>query len=186
MLPLGTRAPDFTLPDPRGGDFGPDHFKDAPVLLVVFMCNHCPYVKHVLDGFLELARKYIEKGVAVIGVNSNDVKTHPDDDPEMMKLQAKAKDYPFPYVFDASQQVAKDYHAACTPDFYVFDKERRLVYRGQMDKARPGNEIPVTGQDLACALDSALEGKKVPKEQLPSMGCNIKWKPGNEPEYYKS
>jgi peroxiredoxin len=184
MLPLDTPAPNFSLPDVDGRTVSLADFKSAPALLVVFMCNHCPYVKHVAAGLAQLARDYQAKGVAVLGINSNDVASHPDDSPEKMKAEAKARGYTFPYLFDASQKVAQAYRAACTPDFYVFDKDRKLAYRGQMDASRPDSGVPVTGSDLRAALDAVLAGKPAPAEQKPSIGCNIKWKPGNEPDYF--
>lgn len=183
MLPLGTSAPDFSLPDTDGELVSLDDFKDAPALLVVFMCNHCPFVRHILDGLVELIKEYQAKGVAVVGISSNDVANYPDDRPEMMAKLAKQKDFTFDYLYDETQGVAKAYHAACTPDFFLFDKARKLVYRGQMDDSRPGNGILVTGADLRAALDAVLEGIPVPANQKPSMGCNIKWKPGAEPQY---
>ena len=184
MLPLGTKAPDFSLPDPDGNEVSLDDFDDQPALLVVFMCNHCPYVKHVREELVKLAREYQQKGVAVVGINANDFEEYPEDRPEKMKEYADEYDYPFPYLYDKSQEVAKAYHAACTPDFFVFDEDRRLFYRGQMDDSRPGNDRPVTGEDLREALDAVLEGREPPEEQKPSMGCNIKWKSGNEPGYF--
>ena len=184
MLPLGTQAPDFTLPDPSGNPVSLSDFADAPVLLVAFICNHCPFVKHIADGFSSLAKEYQAKGVAVVAINSNDVENYPDDAPPKMAEEIKARGYTFPYLIDETQEVAKAYRAACTPDFYVFDAQRQLVYRGQMDGARPGNDIPITGADLRDALDAVLEGRPTPEEQRPSIGCNIKWKPGNEPEYF--
>lgn len=183
MLPLGTPAPDFSLPDTEGKTVSLDDFKDAPALLVIFMCNHCPYVIHVREGLAQLAREYQEKGVAIVGINANDVSNFPQDSPEKMKEEANAVGYVFPYLFDESQEVAKAYHAACTPDFFLFDKDQKLVYRGQMDSSRPNSEIPVTGEDLRRAMDAVLAGQPVPKDQKPSMGCDIKWKPGNRPEY---
>ncbi|MFC1781994.1 thioredoxin family protein [Planctomycetota bacterium] len=183
MLPLGTAAPDFTLPDTNGKMVSLTDFGQGPVLLVIFMCNHCPYVIHVLRRLVGLVKEYQAKGVAVVGINSNDVANFPDDHPEMMAKTAKEYGFPFAYLYDESQEVAKAYRAACTPDFFLFDKERTLVYRGQMDDSRPGNNLPVTGADLKAALDAVLEGRQVYAEQKPSMGCNIKWKPGNEPEY---
>jgi peroxiredoxin len=184
MLPLGTDAPNFTLPDPEGSVVSLSDFDGARALLVVFMCNHCPFVKHVIDGFAKLVREYQPRGVAVVGINANDVNEFPEDRPEKMARFAREKDLTFPYLFDEKQEVAKRYHAACTPDFFLFDEHRRLVYRGQMDDSRPGNNVPVTGSDLRAALDAVLEGEPVPEEQKPSMGCNIKWKPGNEPDYF--
>jgi len=183
MLELGTKAPDFSLPDPEGNPVSLSDFDDAKALLVVFMCNHCPFVRHILERFIELVKEYQPKGVAVAGINSNDIDSYPDDRPEMMAKLAREKDFTFPYLFDETQEVAKSYHAACTPDFFLFDEDRRLVYRGQMDDSRPGSNVPVTGADLRAALDAVLEGRPVPERQRPSMGCNIKWKPGNEPEY---
>ena len=185
MLPLGTAAPGFSLPNCQGGTVSLQDFDEASSLLVIFMCNHCPYVKHVADGLAALAREYQQRGVAVVGINSNDVQTHPDDSPANMAAEAKQRGYNFPYLYDESQEVAKAYQAACTPDFYVFDKKRRLVYRGQMDSSRPGGDLPVTGQDLRAALDAVLAGRRVAKNQKASLGCNIKWKPGNEPDYFK-
>jgi len=184
MLPLGTKAPAFSLPDTAGKTTSLSDFDDADVLLVVFMCNHCPFVKHIIDAFVKLAEEYQGKGVAIVGINSNDVDNYPDDRPEMMAKVAKEKEFTFPYLYDAAQAMAKAYHAACTPDFFVFDRQRTLVYRGQMDDSRPGNEEPITGADLRAALDAALAGRGVRSEQQPSIGCNIKWKAGNEPDYF--
>ena len=184
MLALGTPAPDFRLPDPSGKTFSLSDFKNAPALLVAFICNHCPYVKHIRGGLAQLARDYQPRGVAVVGINSNDVANYPADSPARMAEEAKAAGYLFPYLYDETQAVAKAYHAACTPDFYLFDKAQRLVYRGQLDDSRPGNNIPVTGRDLRAALDAVLAGKPVSPNQKPSIGCNIKWKPGNEPDYF--
>jgi peroxiredoxin len=184
MLPLGTEAPDFALPDLDGRMVSPGQFADARAFVVVFMCNHCPFVRHVLDGFIRLVREYQAKGVAFVGINSNDVDNFPEDRPEKMAPFAKERGINFPYLFDATQEAAKDYHAACTPDFFVFNEERRLVYRGQMDDSRPGNGVPVTGTDLRASLDAVLAGGPVPEQQRPSMGCNIKWKAGNEPDYF--
>jgi peroxiredoxin len=186
MLPLGTKAPPFRLPDPQGKWVSLDDFRDAPALLVVFMCNHCPYVKHIRSRFAELAKEYQAKGVAVVGINSNDVVSYPDDAPEKMAEEIKQVGYTFPYLHDESQEVAKAYRAACTPDFYLFDRDRRLVYRGQFDDSRPGNRRPVTGADLCAALDAVLAGRPVASGQRPSLGCNIKWKRGNAPEYFSS
>jgi len=185
MLALGTSAPDFSLPDTEGNVISINDFKQAPALLVVFMCNHCPFVKHILSGLIELIKEYQAKGVAVVGINSNDVSNFPEDSPEMMAEVAKEKGFTFPYLYDETQAVAKAYHASCTPDFFLFSRERKLVYRGQMDDSRPGKNIPITGADLRAALDAVLEAEPVPQEQKPSMGCNIKWKQGNEPEYAK-
>ena len=183
MLPLGTSAPRFNLPDTMGDMVSIDDFKDAQALLVVFMCNHCPFVRHVLDGLVALAQEYQQQGVAVVGINPNDVDNYPEDSPEMMKKLAKNAHITFPYLYDQTQEVAGAYKAACTPDFFLFDRNRQLVYRGQIDDSRPANDLPVTGDDLRAAIDSVLAGKKVSTNQKPSMGCSIKWKPGNEPEY---
>jgi peroxiredoxin len=185
MLPLGTRAPEFDLPDTvREGRVSLSQFADAPALLVVFMCNHCPYVKHIRETFVELVKEYQSRGVAVVAISSNDVESHPDDSPEHMAEEAKKFGYTFPYLYDETQEIAKTYRAACTPDFFLFDRQRRLVYRGQMDGSRPGNDVPLTAADLRAALDATLSEGQVEANQKPSMGCNIKWKPGNEPDYF--
>lgn len=184
MLSLGTQAPDFSLPDAKGRVVSLDDFPDARALLVVFMCNHCPYVKHVAEPLAELAREYRGRGVAIVGINSNDADGYPEDAPEAMREEIERRGYDFPYLVDESQEVAKAYRAACTPDFFLFDAARRLVYRGQMDDSRPGNDRPVTGEDLRAALDAVLEGLPVRSSQKPSLGCNIKWKEGNEPDYF--
>jgi peroxiredoxin len=183
MLPLGTNAPDFRLPDLEGRTVARDDLADRPALLVMFISNHCPYVRHVAAEIARLGREYQPKGVAVVAINANDVEAYPDDSPERMAEFAAANGFAFPYLFDASQAVAAAYHAACTPDFFLFDADRRLVYRGQLDGARPSNEVPVNGRDLRAALDALLAGEPVPEPQRPSLGCNIKWRPGNEPEY---
>jgi peroxiredoxin len=183
MLPLGTVAPGFRLSDTDGKTVSLDEFKGAPALLVAFICNHCPYVKHVRHELARLGKEYQGKGVAVVAISSNDVNNYPDDSPKMMAKEKAEVGYTFPYLYDESQQVAIAYKAACTPDFYVFDKDQKLVYRGQLDGSRPGNPIPVTGKDLRSALDAALAGKPVSDDQRPSIGCNIKWKRGNEPDY---
>jgi peroxiredoxin len=180
MLPLGTKAPHFRLPDPSGVIVSLNDFQGAPALLVIFMCNHCPYVKHIRDGIAKLARDYRPREVAVVGISANDVANYPADSPDKMAEEAKSAGYIFPYLYDETQEVAKAYRAACTPDIYVFDREQRLVYRGQWDDSRPGNGLPVTGKDVRAALDAVLEGKAVSANQKPSIGCNIKWKPGNE------
>lgn len=185
MLPLGTRAPDFSLPDTDGRTVSLADFDGSPALLVMFLSNHCPYVKHLRSSIAQLAREYQQRGVVVVGIASNDVERYPADAPEMMAREKTAVGYTFPYLYDESQQVAKAYQAACTPDFFLFNTARRLVYRGQFDDSRPGNGRPATGQDLCAALDAVLEGRPVPAEQIPSIGCNIKWKPGNEPEYFR-
>lgn len=184
MLPLGTRAPEFRLPDTGGKQVSLSDFKAAPALVVMFICNHCPYVKHIRAGLAQLARDYLPRGVAVVGISANDVANYPDDSPANMAREARSAGYLFPYLYDETQGVAKAYRAACTPDFYVFDKDQRLVYRGQFDDSRPGNNVPVTGTDLRAAVDAVLGGKPVSPTQKASMGCNIKWKPGNEPEYF--
>ncbi len=186
MLPLGTSAPDFKLPDTNGRLVSIADFTGKPGLLVMFICNHCPYVKHLRAALAQLGRDYQSRGVAIVGISSNDVENYPEDSPAKMVEEAKTAGYTFPYLYDASQTVAKAYRAACTPDFFLFNKERKLVYRGQFDDSRPGNGIPVTGNDLRAALDALLAGKPVSSEQKPSLGCNIKWKSGNEPEYFQS
>jgi len=185
MVPLGTEAPAFRLPDPEGKLVSIDDFKSSPALLVVFLCNHCPFVKHVLPHFVGLAKEYQDRGVGIVGISSNDVNSYPADSPAKMAELSKAMGFTFPYLYDESQQVAKAYGAACTPDFYLFDSGHRLVYRGQMDDSRPSNGRPVTGADLRAAIDAVLEGRPVSADQRPSIGCNIKWKAGNEPEYFR-
>jgi peroxiredoxin len=176
MLALGTPAPDFALPDTAGATVRRDDFAKAAGLLVMFICNHCPYVKHVRGELARIGRDYPPRGLAVVAINANDASRYPDDHPDRMAVEARAAGYTFPYLFDESQSVARAYHAACTPDFFLFDRERRLVYRGQLDDARPGNDVPVTGRDLRAALDALLAGRPVSAEQRPSIGCNIKWK----------
>jgi peroxiredoxin len=183
MLPLGTAAPDFRLPDTNGKNVSLADFKGQPALLVIFMCNHCPYV-HIRAGLVQLAHDYLPRGVAMVGINSNDVANYPEDSPAKMAAEVKTAGYLFPYLYDESQAVAKAFHAACTPDFFLFDRGRRLVYRGQFDASRPGNGIPVTGKDLRAALDAVLAGKTTSEFQAPSMGCNIKWKAGNAPAHF--
>lgn len=184
MLELGAQAPPFALPDTTGKTVRLDDFREAAGLLVVFLCNHCPYVKHVQGELAALGREYMAKGIAMAGINSNDAVAYPDDSFARMGEEARRAGYPFPYLHDATQAVAKAYRAACTPDFFLFDRDRRLVYRGQLDDARPGRAIPVTGSDLRRALDALLAGQPIFEEQQPSMGCNIKWKPGNAPGYF--
>ena len=186
MLPLGAKAPDFRLPDPFGRFWSLADFESAPALLVAFICNHCPFVKHIRADFARLAREYQDRGVAVVGISSNDFVAYPDDAPPAMAEEVRVAGYTFPYLVDETQEVARGYRAACTPDFFLFDGSQRLVYRGQMDGSRPGNGVPVTGEDLRRALDALLAGRPVPAEQRPSLGCNIKWKAGNEPEYFGS
>jgi peroxiredoxin len=185
MLALGTPAPDFQLPDTSGKFVTLSSLKDKPALLVMFICNHCPYVKHIRAGLAQLAKDYLPRGAALVAISSNDAVNYPEDSPAKMAEEAKAAGYTFPYLHDATQSVAKAYRAACTPDFFLFDRGRRLVYRGQLDASRPGNGIPVTGKDLRAALDAVLAGKTPSLLQTASMGCNIKWKRGSEPEYFK-
>jgi peroxiredoxin len=184
MLDLGTRAPDFSLPDVHGRKVSLADFASAKVLVVLFICNHCPYVKHIRRGLAQVAHDYRPRGVAFVAINSNDVEQYPDDSPPNMAAEAEQFGYEFPYLFDESQAVAKAYRAACTPDIYVFDENRVLAYRGQFDDSRPGKDLPVTGADLRAAIDALLAGTPVSEDQVPSMGCNIKWKAGNEPEYF--
>ena len=177
MVELGTTAPRFSLPEPATGrSVSIDDFKTTPALLVMFICNHCPFVKHVRAELARLGRDYQKKGVAIVAINSNDVANYPDDSPEKMKEEVKAAGYTFPYLFDESQSVARAYEAACTPDFFLFDRAHRLAYRGQLDDSRPDSGIPVTGTDLRAALEAVLADKPVNSRQMPSMGCNIKWK----------
>ena len=185
MLELGTQAPDFALPDvDTGRPVGRDAFAEAPALLVMFICRHCPFVKHVQAELARLGRDYRGKGVGIVAISSNDARTHPEDAPESLAEMVREQAFTFPLLYDATQEVAKSYRAACTPDFFLFDAGQRLVYRGQLDDSRPSNGVPVTGRDLRGALDAVLAGKPVASEQVPSLGCNIKWKPGNEPEYF--
>lgn len=184
MLPLGSPAPEFSLPNVDGKTVSLSDFRDAPGLLVVFMCNHCPFVIHLRDALAAFAREYQEKGLAIVGISSNDVAAYPQDGPEAMKVEAESAGYTFPYLYDETQEVAKAYHAACTPDFFLFDKNHALVYRGQFDDSRPQSGIPITGADLRAACDAVLNGQAVPEDQKPSIGCNIKWAPGNAPEYF--
>lgn len=183
MLSLGTQAPDFSLPNVDGTTVSRSQFAGKP-LVVVFMCNHCPFVVHIRTELRRFAEEYQGKGVAIVGISSNDVSSHPQDGPERMKDEARSAGYTFPYLFDGTQAVAKAYRAACTPDIFLFDADHALVYRGQFDSSRPGNGQPVTGHDLRAACDAVLSGKPVISEQRPGIGCNIKWKVGSEPEYY--
>jgi peroxiredoxin len=184
MLELGTVAPDFSLPNPASGQrVAMEDFNDAPALLVIFICNHCPFVIHIREALVEFAREYQPRGLAIVAISANDAVNFPDDGPEKMAEAVRTVGYPFPYLYDESQQVAKAYRAACTPDLYLFDADRRLVYRGQFDASRPSNGIPVTGADLRAAVDALLAGRAIPADQAPSIGCNIKWKPGNAPDY---
>lgn len=177
MMPLGTKAPDFKLKSAVSGkEYTLDDLRSDKATVIMFICNHCPYVKHVQRGLVELANDYIPKGVSFIAINSNDISKYPEDSPENMKLVAERLGYPFPYLFDETQDVARAYDAACTPDFYIFDGDLNCVYRGQMDGSRPGNGVPVTGDHIRKALDDILAGKTIEEEQIPSIGCNIKWK----------
>jgi len=184
MLPLGTIAPSFSLPDPEGNEVSLRDFGEAKALLVVFMCNHCPFVQHLRTALAEFGRDAQARGYAMIGINSNDVVKYPADDAAAMRREIAEHRYVFPYLLDETQAVAHAYRAACTPDFYLFDGSRKLVYRGQLDDSRPGNGRPVTGADLRQAIDAVLAGRAVPAEQRPSVGCNIKWKPGNAPAWF--
>ena len=182
MLELGTEAPRFSLP---GADGRLHSLKDdASAYVVMFICNHCPFVKHVADELAALGRDYLQKNVDIVAINSNDIEAYPADGPVAMQEEARQRGYEFPYVLDADQSVAKAYRAACTPDFFVFDADLKLVYRGQLDGSRPSNNVPVTGSDLRAALDAVLDGAKPAKDQVPSIGCNIKWRPGNAPDYF--
>lgn len=185
MLALGTPAPAFSLIEPATGKaVSLGDFKEAPALLVIFMCNHCPFVKHIRQGLVQFVRDYQPKGLAIVAINANDAANYPQDSPKRMAEEVKTFGYSFPYLHDETQAVAKAYRAACTPDFFLFDRERRLVYRGQFDGSRPGNSIPVNGADLRAAADAVLAEQAVATDQKPSIGCNIKWKAGNEPDYY--
>ena len=184
MLPLGTPAPDFQLPDTSGKIITLANFHARDALVVMFICNHCPYVVHIREGLAQFARDYATKNVGIVGINANDAENYPADSPAKMKDEVKTAGYIFPYLFDATQAVAKAYRAACTPDFFLFDQNRRLVYRGQFDDSRPGKGIPVTGKDLRTALEAVLAGKSVSENQKASIGCNIKWKAGAEPDYF--
>jgi len=183
MLPLGTPAPDFRLPDFDGRMQGLGDFTAAPALLVAFVCNHCPFVRHLRGEFAAFAREFAPRGLAVVAINSNDIAAYPQDGPDAMGQEAAELGYVFPYLLDESQAVAKAYRAACTPDFFLFDAARRLVYRGQFDDSRPGNGRPVTGADLRAAVEATLGGGTPNPEQFPSLGCNIKWRKGAEPDY---
>lgn len=185
MLELQTEAPEFSLTDVVTGEtVSLQDFEGKDGLLVIFMCNHCPYVKNIKSALVDFANDYQPKGLGIVAISSNDVANYPDDRPEKMKEDARTFGYPFPYLYDESQEVAKSYKAACTPDFFLFDEDFRLVYRGQFDDSRPGNDSRVTGKDLREATDKMLEDGEVVKDQVPSMGCNIKWKKGNEPAYF--
>lgn len=183
MLSLGTQAPDFSLPNVDGTQVSRSQFAGKP-LLVIFMCNHCPFVVHIRSALQKFAVEYQAKGLAIVGISSNDVGAYPQDGPDKMKEEARNAGYTFPYLFDATQEVAIAYKAACTPDLFLFDADHSLVYRGQFDSSRPGNGLPVTGADLKSACDAVLGGQSVTSEQRPSIGCNIKWRVGHEPEYF--
>ena len=184
MLPLGTNAPYFSLADSTGKIFSLDDFRDSAGLVMMFICNHCPFVIHIRSGIAQYANDYSKRGLAIVGINSNDATQYPADRPEKMLEEAKRFGYRFPYLFDETQEVAKAYHAACTPDFFLFSWKDGLIYRGQFDASRPSNQIAVTGEDLRNASDKLLNGEKPLPKQTPSIGCNIKWKPGNEPDYF--
>jgi peroxiredoxin len=184
MLPLGTPAPAFRLPDGSGRVFALEDAEPSRAYLIAFICNHCPYVKHLRGALAELHRDYAERGVAMFAISSNDFVEYPEDAPARMVEEARRNAWSFPYLVDEDQSVARAYDAACTPDFFLYDATRRLVYRGQFDDSRPDNGIPPTGRDLRAALEAALSGTPVPEPQRPSIGCNIKWKKGNEPEWF--
>ncbi len=187
MLPLGTTAPKFDLPDTATGDMvSIDDFADAKGLLVMFICNHCPYVQHIRHGLVELGNDYANGDLGIVAISSNDPAAYPTDGPEEMAREAREFGYRFPYLYDESQEVAKAYTAMCTPDFFVFGRDRTLVYRGRFDETRPNTIGKVTGADLRLAIDAVLNDDPVSEEQFPSMGCSIKWKPGNEPDYFSS
>ncbi len=183
MLPLGVRAPDFSLPDSSGNMVSLGDLPVSSGLLVMFICNHCPYVKHVAPELARLGIEYPPKGIAIVAISANDAERYPDDGPAKMAEESAKRGYAFPYLYDKSQSTAKAYRAACTPDFFLFDQDCRLVYRGQLDESRPGNGVPVTGADLRRAMDQLISGATMASRQRPSLGCNIKWRPGNEPDY---
>ncbi len=184
MLPLGTSAPDFSLPNVDGNTVSLSDFSGKVGLLVIFMCNHCPFVIHLREALADFTREYQEKGLAIVGINSNDVANYPDDSPEKMQAEAMLAGYCFPYLYDETQEVAKACHAACTPDFFLFDGDQKLVYRGQFDDSRPKSDTPITGADMRAACDAVLAGEEIPVDQKPSLGCNIKWKADAAPEYF--
>ena len=185
MLPLGTKTPEFSLEDAVSGNkISLDTFTDKKALLVMFICVHCPFVKHLQDALAAVGKEYVDKGLGVVAISSNDITTHPGDAPDKMKEMAATLGFNFPFCYDESQEVAKAYTAACTPDFFLFDSNNTLVYRGQFDDSRPGNDVPVTGKDLKAAIEEVLLDRKVDTQQKPSIGCNIKWKAGNEPPYF--
>ena len=184
MLPLGTKAPAFSLPDTDGKTVELATLAGSKALLVIFMCNHCPYVKHVAEQLKSLSDDYMPQGLAVVAISSNDADKYPDDSLQAMAIEKSERGYQFDYLFDESQEVAQNYAAACTPDFYLFDNEQELAYRGQLDSSRPKSDIPVTGEDLRAAIDAVLSGQSPSEQQTPSIGCNIKWKEGNETQYF--
>ena len=185
MLSLGTKAPDFQLPDVVSGEtISLSTFAGKKAILVMFICRHCPFVKHLQEELAQLGKDYLQKDLGIVAISANDVKNYPDDGPDLLKRMATELDFKFPLCYDESQEIAKIYTAACTPDFFLFDDERKLFYRGQLDDSRPSNGIPVTGKDLRNAIDTVLAGKPFTEEQKPSIGCNIKWKLGNEPDYF--
>ena len=185
MLSLGTPAPDFALSDVASGEaLSLSNFADKKGLLVMFICQHCPFVLHVESELTQLGQDYVPQGLGILAISANSVETHPQDSPEKLREQVKRASFNFPYAYDETQAVAKSYTAACTPDFFLFDQDRKLVYRGQLDDSRPGNDKPVTGADLRAAIDKVIAGKPVPEDQKPSIGCNIKWSPGKEPSYF--
>jgi peroxiredoxin len=183
MLPLGSCAPDFSLPNVDGSIISREDFTGQP-LLVIFMCNHCPFVIHLRQALADFAREFQPQGLAIVGISSNDAGAYPQDGPDKMKIEAQQAGYTFPYLYDETQSAAKAFRAACTPDFFLFDKQHKLIYRGQFDDSRPKTDIPITGADLRAACEAVLAGEPVTPRQLPSIGCNIKWKPGQEPEYF--
>lgn len=186
MLDLGTLVPSFSLPDTNGRLTTDADFKGSPALLVAFICKHCPFVGHIRKEFVRFAKEYQAKGLAVVAIASNDTTEFPEDGPEGMKQEAAEAGFTFPYLFDGQQKVAQAFRAACTPDFFLFGADRRLAYRGQFDGSRPKNNVPVTGADLRAAADAVLAGKPASAAQIPSIGCNIKWSPGNAPDYFKT
>ncbi len=185
MLALGTDAPDFSLPEPAtGSTVALSDFSDSRALLVMFLSNHCPFVKHLADELASFVEECQGRGVAVVGINANDVDNYPADSPEKMTEEVRSRGYTFPYLFDESQEVAKAYQASCTPDFFLFDGDGKLAYRGQFDSSRPSLTVPITGSDLRTAIDAVLAGVAPSQLQTPSVGCNIKWKAGNEPAWF--
>jgi len=185
MSPLGSKAPDFRLPDAVSGKtISLDAFRGKGALLVMFLSPHCPYVQHVKEELSRIGRDYTQRGLGIAAISANDVVKYPDDAPDKLKEMAVQSGFTFPFCYDEAQEVAKSYAAACTPDFFLYDAKRELVYRGQLDDSRPGNDKPVTGRDLRAALDATLAGRAAPADQKPSLGCNIKWKPGKEPDYF--